>query len=98
MPTYIVLVNLTQKGAENIDQSPDRLEKVIELTESLGGEYKDFYMTFGRYDFVYIADLPDDEAAAHLALTYGRGGAGETETLKAFTEDEYREIITDLSD
>ncbi|MDL5361484.1 GYD domain-containing protein [Halalkalicoccus sp. NIPERK01] len=96
MPTYVVLVNLTQKGAENIDQSPDRLEQVKEATESLGGEYRDFYMTFGQYDFVYIADLPDDEAAAHLALTYGRGGGGETETLKAFTEDEYREVITNL--
>ena len=96
MPTYIVLVNLTQKGAENINQSPDRLEKIKETTESLGGEPRDFYMTFGQYDFVYIAEFPDDEAAAHLALTYGRGGAGETETLKAFTEDEYREVINDL--
>ncbi|WP_224447893.1 GYD domain-containing protein [Haloprofundus salilacus] len=96
MPTFVMLFNLTQKGTENIDQSPDRLEKLKERTESLGGEFKDFYMTFGQYDFVYIAELPDDQAAAHLALTYGKGGAGETETLKAFTEDEYRDVIANL--
>ncbi|MCT9094816.1 GYD domain-containing protein [Haloarchaeobius sp. HME9146] len=96
MPTYIMLVTLNQKGAENIEQSPDRLEMVKERTRSLGGEPKEFYMTFGRYDFVYVADLPDDEAAAHLALTYERGGAGKFETVKAFTEDEYREVIRNL--
>jgi uncharacterized protein with GYD domain len=52
-------------------------------------------MTFGQYDFVYVADLPDDEAVAKLALAYGRSGAGETETLKVFTEDEYRDIVAD---
>ena len=96
MSTYILLINLAQKGAENIDQSPDRLESVKERTRALGGEPKGFYMTFGQYDFVYIVDLPNDEAAAHLALTYGKGGAGETETLKAVTEDEYREVINNL--
>ena len=96
MPTYVLLVNLNQNGLENIDRSPGRLEALRESTESLGGEPKDFYMTFGRHDFVYIAELPDDEAAAHLALTYGRGGAGSTETLKAFTEDEYRKVIDTL--
>lgn len=55
------------------------------------------YLTFGQYDFVATVELPDDEAAAHLALTYGRGGAGETETLKAFTEDEYRDIVAKLT-
>lgn len=96
MPTYVILGNLTQQGLENIHQSPERLESVNELVESLGGEFKDFYLTFGRYDFVYIAELPDDEAAAHVVLTYGAGGAGETETLKAFTEAEYREVIATL--
>lgn len=96
MPTYVLLVNLTQKGAENIDQSPARVDAIKERTRSMGGEPVALYMTFGEYDFVYIVDLPDDETAARLALTYGRGGAGETETLKAFTEDEYREIVDSL--
>lgn len=50
----------------------------------------------GRYDMVVIADLPDDEAAARAALTLAKGGSVRTETLKAFTEDEYREIVAGL--
>jgi uncharacterized protein with GYD domain len=51
MPTYILLVNLTRRDAENVDRSPDRLERAKETTESSGGEPKGFYRTFGRYDF-----------------------------------------------
>jgi uncharacterized protein with GYD domain len=97
MPTYVMLGNLSQHGTERIRESPDRLENVKETTESLGGgEFGDYYLTFGQYDFVHVADFPDDAAAAQLALRYGMGGAGETETLKAFTGDEYRDLIAAL--
>ena len=96
MPTYIIMGNYTENGLQNIEQSPDRLEQGKERVERLGGEAKAFYLTFGRYDFMFVVELPDDEAAAHLALMYGRGGNGTTETVKAFTEDEYREVIADL--
>ena len=47
----------------------------------------------GKYDMVVDGEAPDDEAAAKVALTVGSRGAVRTETLRAFTEDEYREII-----
>ena len=50
----------------------------------------------GRYDMVVIGDAPDDESAAKLALLVGSGGSVRTETLKAFSEDEYRNIIAAL--
>ena len=96
MPTYITLVEYTQKGIENMKESPERLERAKEVTESFGGEYKRFYLTFGQYDAVYVAEYPDDESAAKAALTVAGAGAVSTETLKAFTEDEYRDIVADL--
>jgi uncharacterized protein with GYD domain len=50
----------------------------------------------GRYDIVAISDAPDDAAAAKVALAIGRAGNVATETLRAFTEDEYREIVAAL--
>jgi uncharacterized protein with GYD domain len=50
----------------------------------------------GRYDAVLIVESPSDEVAAALALSVGGQGNVRTETLKAFTEDEYREIITKI--
>jgi uncharacterized protein with GYD domain len=50
----------------------------------------------GRYDIVAVGEAPDDTTAAKVALTLGSAGAIRTETLRAFTEDEYRGIIAAL--
>ena len=96
MPTYITLVNYTQKGIENIKESPARLDKVKEAMKAAGGEFKAFYLTMGHYDIVVISEAPNDTVYATTMLSIGAAGAVSTETLKAFTESEYREIIASL--
>jgi uncharacterized protein with GYD domain len=61
-----------------------------------GSGLKAFYLTMGRYDIVTISEAPDDDAAAHIALTIGSAANVTTETLRAVTEDEYREIVAAL--
>jgi uncharacterized protein with GYD domain len=46
-----------------------------------------------KYNVVVASEAPDDETVAKLALTIGSGGAIRAETLRTFTEDEYRESI-----
>ena len=96
MPTYIILVNLTQEGIKNIKESPNRLDAAKKAFQAFGGELKEFYLVMGQYDMVVVSEGPDDETAAKLALALGSQGAISTETLRAFTEDEYRKIIADL--
>jgi uncharacterized protein with GYD domain len=93
MPTYITLVNYTQKGIENIKESPARLDGVKEALKAAGGELKAFYLTMGHYDMVVISEAPNDEAYAATMLAIGASGTVRSETLKAFTEDEYRKVI-----
>jgi len=50
----------------------------------------------GKYDTVLVVEAPDDETIAKLTLAIGSLGNVRTETLRAFTEDEYRKIIADL--
>jgi uncharacterized protein with GYD domain len=50
----------------------------------------------GQYDFITILEAPDDETVAKLVLSIGSHGNIHTETVRAFTEDEYRQIITNL--
>lgn len=96
MPTYITLWNWTTEGVRNAKDSPDRLDEAKQLFESLGGELKEMFLTFGRYDLVLIAEFPDDETAARANLTIAQGGTAGSETLKAFTEDEFREVVAGL--
>lgn len=97
MPTYITLIEYTQRGIEHIDQSPERLEAAREVAESFGGEIKEFYLTMGRYDAVVVTEFPDEEAAARAVLTIASEGAVSTETMTAFAEDDYRDLVASLS-
>ena len=96
MPTYISLLRYTQKGAENIKESPARLDAAKKLFQSMGSELKAWYLTLGQYDAVVISEGPDDETAAKLLLMIAAQGNIRTETFRAFTEDEYREVIAAL--
>ncbi len=96
MPTYISLVRWTQKGIENIKESPSRLDAAKKAFQAAGGELKEFYLVTGQYDMVIVAEFPDDETLAKATLATGSLGSVRTETLRAFTEDGYRKIIGDL--
>jgi uncharacterized protein with GYD domain len=97
MPTYVLLTTFTQQGVENVQDSPERTEHAREMVESLGGTWRDFFITMGRYDGVVIADFPDDETAAQAALTLAESGNVTTETLRAFTLNEFRDIVEAMS-
>jgi len=96
MPTYISLIRFTQKGMETIKDGPKRLDAAKQRFRAAGGELKAFYLVTGQYDAVAISELPNEEAAARLALGTGSMGNVRTETLRAFSEDEYRKIIAAL--
>jgi uncharacterized protein with GYD domain len=96
MPTYISLLRYTQQGITAIKQGPARLDAAKQAYKRAGGELKAFYLTTGQYDAVAIAELPDDTSLAKLALSLGAQGNIRTETLRAFTESEYRKIIAEL--
>lgn len=96
MPTYITLIRYTQQGVQNIKESPGRLDAAKEAFKAMGAELKAYYLTMGQYDAVVIGEAPNDEVVAKLALSIGAAGAIRTETLRAFTEDEYRKIISAL--
>jgi uncharacterized protein with GYD domain len=96
MATYISLLQFTQQGVEAIKDSPTRLDAAKDLFRKMGAELKEFYLVMGQYDAVVVSEGPDDETVAKLILMISGVGAVRTETLRAFPEDEYREILAAL--
>jgi uncharacterized protein with GYD domain len=96
MPTYITLARWTQQGIEKIKESPARLDAFKKAVKSAGGEVKAYYMVTGQYDMVIVSEAPNDDAIAKVALLTGSKGSTRSETVRAFTEDEYRKIIASL--
>ncbi len=96
MARYVLLSRFTQQGAQNIKDGPARLEAVKETLQGLGAELKDFYLTLGEYDAVVVVEAPDDETVATASLAIGSLDNVRIETLRAFTEDEYGQIVSTL--
>jgi uncharacterized protein with GYD domain len=96
MPTYIALLRWTPQGIQNVKQSPSRLEATRKGFEAAGVKMKDFYLVTGQYDMIAVLDAPDDVALAKALLNSTAQGNIRTETCRAFTEDEYQQIIGGL--
>ena len=96
MPTYVTLLRYTQQGIAKIKESPARLDAARKAAKAAGGKIHDWYLTMGHYDAVFVAEFPDDETCAKFTLSVGALGNVTTQTLKAFTETEYRKIISSL--
>src|SRR6185369_3328528 len=62
-----------------------------------GGRVQILLHDDGRYDLVAVYEAPDDAVAARFTLQLGMLGNVQTETLKAFPEAAYREIIRSVS-
>jgi len=96
MQTYICLLRWTHKGLEDVKDSPSRLDAARKSFESAGVSMKSFYMVMGQYDIVSVMEAKDDEAMAKAMLTVAKKGAIHSETMRAFTESEYRRIVSGL--
>jgi len=93
MPTYVSLINWTEKGVAGFKETVDRAEAGRELAGKFGGALKEIYWTVGPYDIVVISEAPDDESATAFALSLAAQGNVRTTTLRAFSGDEMRGII-----
>ena len=96
MPTYVTLMHFTQKGIENVKEGPSRVEAARKMFEAAGGKLTAYYLTMGHYDAVAIIEVPDEQTVVRQQLSVGMQGNVRTETLRAFTEEEYKKIAGSL--
>jgi len=96
MPTYVLLGHLTQKGIGTIKEAPARIEAWRKSLQALGARQKEWYLLMGRYDVMSIIEAPNDEVVAKAVLALGGLGNLSTETLRAFSEDEFKKLAATL--
>lgn len=92
----MMLWNYTDEGLRNIKQSPMRYDENKEAFQAMSAKITGFYLTTGNFDGVMIVEAPDEQTIAKLALLINSKGAIRTQTLQAYLEDEYRQIIDAL--
>lgn len=96
MPTFISLYKLTDQGIKNIKEAPSRVEDAIKGAETMGAKVIGFYSVMGEYDYVAIGEFPSDEHAVTFAMALGSGGNVRTTTFRAFSKEEFSEMVKKL--
>lgn len=98
MPTYVQLANLTNNGLGHMmNADPEEwFTPTKEGVQSFDGRIKNVYLTMGQYDAVVVSEFPSDEAASQATLSVLQKGVVETETLRAFTEDEVSDMMAEM--
>ena len=84
------------QGIRNVRTQLSGLSSLKSYLEKKGGKLVDILYTFGQYDAIVTAELPNDEIAMSVSLGTGALGNVPVTTLKAFGLDETRKIIGEL--
>jgi uncharacterized protein with GYD domain len=93
MPTYISLVQFTDKGIQAAKDTTRRVANWAAKVQPMGVSIKQMYWTLGEYDQVCIFEAPDDETAAGVLLAADMLGNIRTQTMRAFTTSEMEKIL-----
>jgi uncharacterized protein with GYD domain len=92
MATYVTLVKLTDPGTNNVKQWRERIQEAVQIGADLGVRFQT-YMTMGPYDFIGIAEAPDDETIARVNLSIAARGDVQPLTMRAFGPEEIQRIV-----
>jgi uncharacterized protein with GYD domain len=96
MPQYVILSNLTAKGLADLKGAPARYQSIVKAIAAAGGKVLSFHATIGAYDYVMVAEDPNDELAALMSMSTGAQGNVTTQTLRAFTVEEFAGLVSQL--
>jgi uncharacterized protein with GYD domain len=93
MPAFVSLMKFSDQGIKNIKEAPDRIQDAFDKVEKMGGKIINFYAVWGEYDYVAISEFPSEEIATAFILKLGSLGNVKATTLRAFTVEEFTEIV-----
>src|SRR5215207_4751692 len=96
MPTFICSLSWTDQGIRSIQHALNRRKSAREIAKALKIKIKDIYITSGDRDILVIMESPDDYAVAKFALAAGSRGNTRSSSCRAYTEDEFEKMLSEL--
>lgn len=92
MAAYIILANLTEKGAADIKETLAVIRERTQRAAERGITVHAIYVTQGVYDLVATVEGDETEVMAGL-FALAADGLVRTTTLRAFSLDEVDQIV-----
>jgi uncharacterized protein with GYD domain len=93
MPKYLVEASYTREGVAGVQAKggSSRRDAIAAMATGLGGRLEGFYFGFGEHDAYVLVDLPDNEAAAAVALAVNAAGGATVKTTVLLTPEQVDE-------
>lgn len=93
MANCLVEASYTREGVAGVQdkRGSSRRDAVAAMAAGLGGTVESFYFGFGERDAYVVVDLPDNEAAAAVALAVNASGGATTKTTVLLTPEQIDE-------
>jgi len=90
VPKYLIQAAYTAEGLQGLikDRASGRRAAVGRALEAIGGKIESIYYTFGDYDVILIADIPDNVSAAAMSIRVSGSGLVRTKTTPLLTVEE----------
>ena len=95
MATFISLLRFEAGSVRDLKESPARLDALKQGFKALGAEMKSFLVLMVQYDALVIFEAADAETAQKAAFATFAGGI-RTETMRAFTENEFKKLVASM--
>jgi len=97
MTIYISQGRYTAEAIRAMTAKPeDRSEAIAELLAAVGGRLISWYLTLGQYDWLIVAEAPDERTLVTIILAAAAGGSlsdvtttvalSSQDTVKAFSQ------------
>ncbi|MEV5833183.1 GYD domain-containing protein [Nocardia sp. NPDC052112] len=95
MPKYLWRVGYSQEGARGLiaQGGSARRAAITEMVESVGGHVDVCYFAFGEDDLFVIGDVPNEVAAAALAIRTAAAGGAISHTVTLLTPEQIDEAV-----
>ena len=96
MITYVVLVNFTDQGIRTAKDTMKRADAFKEMAKKFGVTVREMFWTQGLHDIVVITEAPDEASGTALNMSLCALGNVRTQTLRAFSANEMKQIIAKM--
>ena len=93
MRTYFITEDVTREGMMTVAEAPERAKGVVAFAAKFGVEINEFYYCMAHYDFIMKVSAPDDESVSAFAMAVRRSGNVSAKVTRAFTPDEWGNIV-----
>jgi uncharacterized protein with GYD domain len=90
MPKYLIEAAYSVEGLRGLqnDSGTGRRDAIANAFKSAGGSVECVYFVFGDRDVIVVVDLPDNVAAAALAITGSASGLVRIKVTPLLTAEE----------